>query len=536
MDTKEHTELGNAVQLADWIELENNPYLDLDDNGVLFLNLQSIDENGLPQPIALNVSSGVIVAMSGDYFGGKEVDLKLPTINEFKCNKQVFDPANECEHLGEYLIQEPVKLMEEYQFIKSYMRLASHHVTTKEIDTIYAINQATYISYSETLNSYAKELMFALKVKNYGEMLNRNLSHFTPWSVRAYVLGHSLGLKYARMYYELKKFQADPHYHSENPEFNRLLNVLKDNNEGPSTTFIGDMAYRYQALALSMELFSFHYYTDHFAAGHGALIGDLRCLLPKRFGFLGGILVNSLHDELNSITIYTKRPYDPKPNINEPPLEAGGDGDFDSQKNYYNKLACLEGMNNSLKDIREVFQGKSIPGQKQYGGLGNMPDLDINYRQPQPLIVLGKNNEIYYRTNLAKIRILSPSQLRAAYNSPLEHGYTQLTNSFEAFILVVKLRIFTYFFSGILQSLSTKELKEIEEEERLLNPGRQPIAQLPAPLIRENKSTFIPHWKTPASNQTILSGLKRNGFMHQANMRQEVAIVSDQGIAISTVC
>ncbi|MDI1351876.1 MAG: hypothetical protein PSV35_03760, partial [bacterium] len=40
---------------------------------------------------------------------------------------------------------------------------------------------------------------------------------------------------------------------------------------------------------------------------------------------------------------HTKRPYKPLPNLSEPLLEAGGDGDFESAKNYYNKQACMEG-------------------------------------------------------------------------------------------------------------------------------------------------------------------------------------------------
>ncbi|MDI1351877.1 MAG: hypothetical protein PSV35_03765 [bacterium] len=67
-------------------------------------------------------------------------------------------------------------------------------------------------------------------------------------------------------------------------------------------------------------------------------------------------------------------------------------------------------MNGSLNDICQVFEGKGILAQKQYGGLKNMTDIDINYRQPQPLLLLGKNNEIYYRSNLSTIGILSPSQ------------------------------------------------------------------------------------------------------------------------------
>ena len=133
---------------------------------------------------------------------------------------------------------------------------------------------------------------------------------------------------------------------------------------------------------------------------------------------MGSILVNSLHDELNTVTIYTKRPYDPTPDKNAPPIQAGGDGDFDNPPNYFNKKACLDGMQQSFTRFNKVFQGNKVPKHAEYGGLNKMPDVDESYRQPQPLFLLGKNNKIYYRSNLSKIEILSPSDLKATQTSP----------------------------------------------------------------------------------------------------------------------
>ncbi|CEG56508.1 hypothetical protein [Legionella fallonii] len=519
MDTQEHTELGNALRFIGWDELKGNPYISFDEQGTMHLNLQGIAENGLPQHIDLILSAGEVVGMSGDYFGGGETDLKLdlPSKHDFTHNRQSYETDYSCENLGEYLINEPITESEMQKLIESYLKLANPSVQKSEIDTIYAINGANYIPFSSTLNGYVQQLMFALRVKNYGEILNRNLSHFTPWSVRVYILGHSIALKYARMSYELKRLIEDEHYTSNNEEFNTLIATLKQSNE-LSKDKLQDLVYRYQALALGMELFCFHYYSDHYAAGHGALVGDLREELPARFGLLGGILVNSVHDELNRVTVYTKKPYDPTPDITDPPVEAGGDGDFNSAKNYYNRLACIAGMQESMQDLHNVFLGHDIPKQAKYGGLEKLPDIDVNYRQPQPLFLLGDDNKIYYRTNLSKIRILAPSEFQETYRSPTRHGYTELTNSFMAFILVIMLRVFSYFYEGQLQPLTEGELRRIEFEEALLNPGRKPIPQPPVvetgvQPVPEAEPVSLLHWQEPASKETMFKGLNRNGFL-----------------------
>lgn len=262
--------------------------------------------------------------MSGDYFGGKEVSLDLPSIGEFKANRKAFDRKGSSETLGKYLIKKPVNESEEQKLISSYKRLANKNVQQSDINTIYTINNGKYIPFSSTLNFYAQQLMFALRVKNYSEILTRNLSHFTPWSVRVYTIGHHIALKYARIHYELKQYITHKDYQSKNDEFNALLKVLKQTPDGLDRDKLLDLAHRYQALALGMEFFCFHYYTDHFAAGHISFVGDLRALLPQRFGVWGSILVNSLHDELNKVTVYTKRIYDPSPDKSEPPVTAGG--------------------------------------------------------------------------------------------------------------------------------------------------------------------------------------------------------------------
>jgi hypothetical protein len=517
MDTSEHTELGDSLRFGDWHELQGNPYVSFNEQGTMLLKLQGIDENGLPEEIDLEMTSGQIMAMSGDYFGGREVELDLPSQQDFANDRQSYQRTYQYENLGEYLIKKPVTSTEEGKLVRSYQRLANSNVNESEIETIYKINNANYIPFSSTLNSYVQQLMFALRINNYGEILNRNLSHFTPWSVRVYMLGHHIALKYARISYELNQLIKDTHYQSDNKDFNALLETMHQSGVSIATDKIKDLAYRYQALALGMELFCFHYYSDHYAAGHGAMVGDLRALLPARFGAtLGGILVNNLHDELNKVTVYTKRPYDPTPDLTEPPTETGGDGSFNSAKNYYNKQSCIAGLQESMEDIRRVFQGNGLPKQSEYGGLSRLPDIDLKYRQPQPLFLLGQDNRIYYRTELSKIRMLSPSNYKATYVSPQDHGYTELTNKFAAFFLVAKLRVFSYFYQGKLQALTPDELSRIEQEEAQLNPGRKPIPQPPRVSIGLQPVPVVvtvPHWQKPASNDTIMQGLSRSGLL-----------------------
>ncbi|HDS3847501.1 TPA: type IV secretion protein Dot, partial [Legionella pneumophila] len=65
MNTTEHTELGNGLLMD---KIEGNPYLRIDEFGVLHLRLQRFGENNLPEPMELEMSAGEIIAMAGDYF------------------------------------------------------------------------------------------------------------------------------------------------------------------------------------------------------------------------------------------------------------------------------------------------------------------------------------------------------------------------------------------------------------------------------------------------------------------------------------
>lgn len=178
MDTNEHTELGNALRIKTY----DNPYLRHDEKGVLQVCLQRFGRDNLPELMPLELTTGEIIAMAGDYFTEKNWNMRL--------NLPPGEAFRSPEDLGKYLINSPIAPDEEQALITAYNNLASTDVSRKQIDLIYKINNANYIPFSSTLNFYAQQLMFSLRVKNYGEMLYRNQTHFTPWSVRVLSLIH----------------------------------------------------------------------------------------------------------------------------------------------------------------------------------------------------------------------------------------------------------------------------------------------------------------------------------------------------------
>lgn len=497
MDTKEHTELGNALRLD---TINDNPYLRKDEQGVLYLHLQRFGEEGLPESMPLELSAGEIIAMAGDYYTQADwtMDLDLPNCEDFES----------AEELGFHLVEKPIEEKETTALIMAYNNLAAPHVSREDIDTIYSINNTQYIPFSSTLNSYIQQIMLNIRVKNYGEMLVRNQSHFSPWSVRAYLLGHSIALRYAHLSYELKQLAGNSNYYSDNPDLIAIKHYLLNNNPAQTKEELIDLAHRYHAQAYSIELFSFHYYSDHYATGHMSMVGDLRVILPEKFGTLGSILANNIHDELNRIGIYTYRPYDPTPDPTEPPTRAHGDGTFDTCLNESNKKQCIEGMSASLQDINHVLSGGPVPDQKTYGGLEHMPDVDYNIRQPEPLLVFRKG-KVYYRSNLKKINILSPSEYDALRDDPLNHGYTELTSKWSAFLLVFKLRVLSYFYTSEVQPVSVEKLTKILEEEKQRNPKRLPIPE--ESCTPDSEPTAV-DWHTHKEAKSRMAGLTKQGL------------------------
>lgn len=497
MDTKEHTELGNALKFNGF---KNNPYLKTGKQGELVLQMMRISSTGIPEPMNLKLSFGNVIAMAGDFFTDPTWSMAL---NLPKCHGQ------KAKSVGKKLIRQPVRDDDKQALLRAYHNLASPDVQNSDIDKIYRIDGTRYVSFSDTLNDYVKQLMFYLRVKDYGEMLNRNQTHFTPWSVRVYTIGHHLALEFSRMAYEFQQLAYNRDYIPKQESARALWESLKT-EKAYTADELNDLSCRYQAMGLGLELFTFHYYSDHFAAGHMSMISDLRVLLQERFGVWGSILANDLHNELNRVGVYTTRVYDPTPTPSEPPNAARGDSDFNECINYFNKAACLSGMQKSLGDLERVAQGGEIPSQENYAGLEELPDVDKRYRQPQPLFVLDENETVFYRNDLSRIRLLSPSDYRNLRENPGAHGYSPLTSQWGAFNLVAKLRLFPYVYQGTLQALTLSELLRIQKEEQDLNPHRQPI---PIPPCNTPSLEINADWHKPASGAALQQALRKHGLL-----------------------
>lgn len=495
MDTKEHTQLGNSLKLAD---LHNNPYLRIGSDGELRIRMMRFNFDGIPTEMPLELSAGEIVAMAGDYFTDATwvMDLDLPKRQQFKTYQE----------LGRFLIERPIKPQEHEALLRAYNNLAAPDVSRGQIDTIYSIDSANYLPFSEELNDYIRQIMLYLRVKDYGEMLIRNQTHFTPWSVRVYILGHNLALYFASLAHELHQLAEHPDYEVDEDCAESLMQILYASKEKMSKEVLHDLAYRYHALSLTMELFTFHYYSDHFAAGHMSMVGDLRVLLQERFGqTIGGILANNLHNELNRVGVYAKRAYDPTPDSSEPPIDSRGDGSFGRCANRFNKVACLAGMQYSLADIDKVLAGGSCPSQQNFGGLEHLLDVDDNYRQILPLLVYAENGKIYRRGHLGHIPYISPSDYDDLKDNPEKHGYKELSSYFHALILIMKLRLFPFAYEGQLQALSAEDKARIEQDEQRRIPNRKPI-----PAVDCETSGF--EWRLDRSGDSVKSGLQQNSF------------------------
>lgn len=516
METKEHKEVGDALRL---VLSEVNPYIRIDESGVFHLRLQRFSADNLPVAMELELSAGDVIAMAGDYFTQADWTMYLD-LNQ--CANFI-NPVQ----LGEFLIAKPVANKETSALITAYNNLAAPDVTRKQIDRIYAISNANYIPFSSTLNSYVQQLMLAIRVKNYGEMLTRNQTHFTPWAIRVYILGHTIALLHAQLAFELKQWANDPNYKSSNINLLALQDYFTNKHEIPTAEQIVNLAHQYHTQALSIELFTFHYYTDHYATGHMSMVGDLRVLMQTRFGVWGSILANNLHDEINRVGVFTNKPYDPVKDPTEPATRARGDGKVDTCLNSENKRDCIAGMTASLQDINDVLSGAPLPAQNQYGGLNYMPDVDYNTRQHKPLLILNQE-KIYYRSKLSKVDIISPSEYEALRRDPRAFGYIELSSTWQAFKLVAKLRLFPYLYTGKVQALSQEKEDEILADERQRTPQRQPIP--PARCATEIEPSVLDwnskdkeecvdvqpaqvNWRSKADWNNMLHGLNKNSIL-----------------------
>lgn len=455
MDTTEHTKLGNAIR---YTNLQNNPYLRVDENGVLYFKLQRLKPGvEIPAPM-LEVSAGEAVAMMGDYFTKADWWMHLHLHEYLNLDPDYVLDAQRVSEIAEGLDNLDIEGSERIALMAAYNKFASPKVSRELINNIYKINDKKYIPFSETLNFYAQQFAFYWDVDNYGKMLDRNQTHFTPWASRVYVIAHAQALLMAQYAYEIKQYAKDKNFKFTDKTFAARLEAERAKNPGIS---LENIAHRYHALALSIEISAYHYFTDHFASGHMSMVGMLRTKLPHLFGVWGGLLVNSLHDELNFNGVRTK-----VIRSNEfSNIMAYGDSSFSDEKNKKMQDACIDGMHASIADLDSVLDGGAIPHQKDFAGLKYLPDIDFRVRQPSPLIVLGQDNKIYYRSDISKITMLSPLQYQQVRENPAANGYKELKNSLQAFWLVFKLRVLSFIYGPTLQEPSAQQLSRIEQDE-----------------------------------------------------------------------
>jgi hypothetical protein len=473
MDTNEHRDIGDAIT----VKLRDNPYLALNENKTSLTMMSLI--NGIPQPLdTLKLTLGEIVAMP-DYFTDPDWNVKLQLES---CQKY-----SSVEDLGKELIRREVSDGEEKALLDALHDLANPKRKRSSVDTVFKIASASYFPV-KSVNDLIQQVMYYFRVKHYDKKLDKNQTHFTPWSVRVYTIGHTMALDYAQTAYQLKKLAQEPSFRSDNPFYLKTVNHLVDHNQ-LTPELLQAFAHRYHAMSFEIEMYTAHYLSDHFAAGHMSLVGDLRVEFPEKFGFLGGIAVNTMHNELNRISVYTKKPYDPTPNEKDAPVDAFGDGTFDQCKNAYNKQACIESLQASVADLEAVLDGQQRPDPESYGALSYLPDVDYNYRQPEPMF-LYHNKKIWVRGDLKKIRMIGPDDFDQLQQHPKSWGYKEVSGKLQLLYILFKLRVLPFYNTKEIP-LSAKDELTIKEQESGRIKERQPIPAPPCGLhvVPELKET-----------------------------------------------
>lgn len=472
METYEHKEAGDQIR----IETGTNPYFSRSkglnptqaDDVLTTQMMQTVQ--GIPVPLSLQLTAGDVVALAGDYYtsAGWGLALQLPprTGDVIQNNRQLF--------------HKPVSEQETAAFQSAYADLASPTVKRQEIDRIYAVGTKQYIPFSSFLNSLAEQAVYAATVKNYGKKLSSNEAHFAPWSTRAYVVGHTAALQSAKLAYELKQVATGALVLDEaSLQLQTIVNTAQQNPESFQLTDNGnvyeELSHRYHALAVQQDLFTMHFYSDHFAGGHLSRIGQLRQQMPAKFGVFGNILINSMHNEDNQDGVNVSNPFQPESSQRDTtpaaPFtmkrvkdDALGDGRYDNQANDENSNMLVNGMTNSLGDIAVVMQTGQVPQTPDFGGLPFLPEIDLTKRQTQPLLLQAANGQVYYRKHYQRIEVLSPSEYQQTLQDPASHGYAKLTY-WDSIVLAAKSQVLGFIFSPkVVQPDATREASICRDE------------------------------------------------------------------------
>lgn len=446
METVEHRAAGDQIK----IQTFGNRYLSgskqlTTTNPTDTLRVRMMQNvGGIPVPLNLQLSAGEIVSLAGDYYtkAGWGSELTLP--------ENTGDPEND----NKRLFWKPVRPNETKAFLEAYSDLASDKVTRDTIDRIYAIE--------EDFGQIRQQVAYMRTVDSYKTKLENNEDHFTPWSVRAYMVGHHTAMQsasIARACHLLDKGNITEDSISVPQELRDALALIRADKDTyklsgiPDNKLYKELGDRYHAQAVAQDLFTMHFYSDHFAAGHMSRMGLLRKTVPQEFGFWGSILINNMHNEDNMFSAAVTNPYQPG-KLSTLPLQdqpafpspredcnAYGDGTYFERFNDENSNLLINGMNNSLGDIARCIETGTKRLPRNYGGLAFMPEIDYNKRQTQPLLIQGVDGATYCRKDINTIKMLSPIEYKETLCNPTENGYEKLTR-LNAFWLVMKTRVF----------------------------------------------------------------------------------------------
>lgn len=466
METLEHLRLGNAI---DYQNLHENPHLKQIDS-VWHIRLFQMD-GWMPTPLDHWMSFGDIVAMSGDFFtkAGFYKDLFVP---EREPGELWYDAVTR-------MINYPVQPTEYQTIREAYADLPQHNPDGRHVSDIYAIEKKTYFPIG-LINQLIQQALLYLSVPNYGPKLTQNFDHFSPWNIRTYVAGHNQALNYARLGYYFDSLAKDLNY---NPEpkgdddaaikdtpltIKTMINTYTSSDEIKQTMF-KTLAHQFHAMAICMELFTFHFYSDAFAGGHSSRVGLARMLLTKKYGStLAGILVNAMHNRDNRDGVIYDDRFDRSGN-DDPDRVGMGDGEIDAPENQENMSACVRGMSQSLIDIDRVFYGKTKPLNQDFMGFDTLPDVNPNSPQTQPLFI-DFNKELYVLKNLRQTRMFTALEYQALMQGdPSKYGYRKMGGKADALKLAVELKLLGFINKGTVIPLEPSPVADAASRSPVVN-------------------------------------------------------------------
>lgn len=370
------------------------------------------------QPVRSNLvlSYGDIIALYGDYFSAAQ---------PISTQKDEISGAN-C-------------------FIDGFNQLANSRQPI--ISEVFDINKKSYVK-NDTLNGYIQQIMLVFTLgKKYFDNTNDNLDHFYEWSIIAYNTGHQVALQMAKKGHEMRQ--------------------------------MGDFeaANQYLNLAYQMNAAAGHYLSDTYAAGHLREL-SLRQQLSARFGLIGGILVNNMHNEDNTLGVKVS-------NQAGDHWVAYGDENYNRAENATNRQMINKTLQASADEIFTTYQTGLAPEKSQVTNY--LPKVDpVNNNAP---LFKSINDKIYYRDPLQEL-------------NPSKTSYKEL-GFFSALALTMKLRLFSSWYTPHYTpeankqpantGVSTKDLLPKIACNPSLAPCVNPPVKAPAGVIAVKTATPAPN-------------------------------------------